>query len=122
MPLNPEQGEFIEGLGKLYRVVDKEKWASTPLFEEARVRAHEAFRRTSGKFINDETSPLEVRCDNFVVQEYPLVSKLAFIFSANINGEEHFYPYVFDLSKAFTDQLHAEGFWSYGLPRKKVLQ
>ena len=118
MPLNPEQGEVLPGLGKLYRVVDKEKWARTPLFEEARVKAHEAFRRTAGKFVNADTKPLELYCNNFVVQEYPLQSKLVFLFHAVINGEEHFYPYTFELPRSLTEQLHVEGMWSYGLPHR----
>ncbi len=119
MTLNPERGEVIEGLGTLFRLAPKEKWSSTPLFEEARIKANEAFRRTAGKFINAETPPLGVDASNFIVQEYPLTSKLAFVFSAVINSEPYVYPYVFDLPRSLTDQLHAEGFWSYGLPRRK---
>lgn len=119
MPLNPERGEVVEGLGKLFRVVPKEKWAGTPLFEEARVAAHEAFRRTAGKFVNDRTPPIGLDCGNFIVQEYPFTDTLAFIFSAVIGGQEHYYPYTFKLDRGMTSRLNAEGMWSFGLPNKR---
>lgn len=118
MPLDPEKGEIIDGLGSLYRVAPKEKWERTPMFEEARIKANEAFRRTAGKFVSDVTPALTIDSENFIVQEYPFTGQLAFVFSAKVNGEESFYPYVFQLPPQMTDALHVQGMWSYTLARK----
>lgn len=118
MPLDQQNGELIKDLGSMYRIVPKEKWMRTPMFEEARIAAHEAFRRSAGKFINSKTPALPLTLKNFIVQEYPLTDKLLFLFCETIDGEEQYYPYTFDLPKDLVSQLHVEGMWSYEMPRK----
>lgn len=116
MALNRDAGEVVEGLGHMFRVVPTDKWATTefgaPHFMEAHEKATAAFKQSIGKFCNPGEH-IKLGRENVLVQEYPLLNKVAFIFELKLAGmdKEHVYPYVFDLDPRLVEALRLAGEW-----------
>lgn len=119
MPLNREDGEYLEGFGTMYRVVPTDKWAHTPLFFEAAEAATKKFKEAGGKFHHDgevmKFTPQQVLC-----QEYPLLDHLVIMFCARIKGEEHYYWHKFHFPPEMISRMTAEGFWDVAAPRRVI--
>lgn len=105
MPLDKVKGEQIGGLGHVYRVVPAAKWRMTSLFESAATAAEEAFTRSGA------LAPITFDEEEVLVQEYPKAAKLAFVFCKRIRGNEHFYPFVFDLPPQMIADLIVTNKW-----------
>lgn len=110
MPLNTA-GEFIPELRAQYRVVPLSKWAETPHFQEAAQQAAIAFREAGAML------PIRIEEDDVVVQEYPALNKVVFLFQRRIAGKEKFVERTYDLSEPFVAALRAQGLWSDNVGR-----
>lgn len=105
MPLDRDKGEIIGDLGAHYFVAPFERWAETPMFAEAYYNAIEAFRASGA------VGTPRITQEQVLIQEYPDLNKLAFLFQARIKGKEHFYPYVFSLPGNMVASLRLAGRW-----------
>lgn len=105
MPLNREQGELLGELGPEYIIVPFAKWAGTGLPEDAAKRAAAAFREAGALY------PIEIAEDDVLIQEYPRLHKVVFLFQRKIAGAEHFYHFTFDLPPQMVAELRATGKW-----------
>lgn len=103
--LNKERGEIIGDLGRGFRIVPNEKWRDTMLWTQAAKFAVAAFVK-SGALL-----PIHFDDDHVLVQEYPIDSKIAFIFERKVAGKEMLYPYVFSLSPKAIAELRVSGRW-----------
>lgn len=114
MALDRLNGEVIEGLGHMYRVVPTDKWATTefgaPHFLEAHQAATLAFKRTAGKFAAPGEK-MKLARDNVLVQEYPLLGKVAYIFEHKVDTKDMVYAYVFDIDPRLIEALILSGDW-----------
>lgn len=118
MALDRTNGEVVEGLGHMYRVVPTDKWATTdfgaPHFLEAHEKATLAFKRAAGKFAASGKK-MNLARDNVLVQEYPLLDKVAFIFEGKVGTEEMVYAYVFDVDPVLIEALRMAGEWGQNI-------
>ncbi len=107
MGLNRVQGELIGDLGRGYVIAPTSNWSDTILFEQAAEHAFAAFRQSGSMSIKhfDE--------DEVLVQEYPQKRKLAFLFCRKIQGNVHYYPFVYDLPDEMIAELRNMGRWSH---------
>jgi hypothetical protein len=116
MALNRETGEIIQGLGHMFRVVPTDKWATTqygaPHFLAAHEHATQAFKSSIGKFCNPGEK-IQLSRDNVVVQEYPLLGKVAYVFELKLASmtEEHVVAYVCDIDPRLLEALRLSGEW-----------
>jgi len=104
MALN-RKGEKIAGLDGDFIVSPTSRWTDTPLFEDAALNAAKSFQ-ASGALL-----PIDIKAEDCIVQEYPKSNKLLFLFVRRIRGQEHFYPYVYDLPPAMVAELRTIGRW-----------
>lgn len=105
MPLDTDKGEDVAGLGSEYLVCKTADWCGSPFFEAASDAARDAFQ-ASGCIL-----PPRFKTEDVLVQAYPGANKLLFLFQRRIKGEDHFYPYVFDLEPKTVTQLRLIGMW-----------
>lgn len=105
MPLDREKGEVLGDLGTDYIVVPFSKWAGTGLPEDAAKRAVAAFREAGALY------PIEISEADVLIQEYPRLHKVVFLFQRKIKGVEHFYNFTFDLPPKMVAELRATGKW-----------
>lgn len=114
MALNRDIGEVIEGLGHMFRVVPTDKWATTeygaPHFVKAWEEATKAFKKSARKFCNPGEK-MELGRADILVQEYPLLDKVAYVFERKINGEPMVYAYVCDIDPRLIEALRLSGNW-----------
>lgn len=117
--LDTEHGEVLEGLGSLYRVVPTDKWADTPLFQEAAMAATSKFKAAGKKFVNDG-EVMDFARGQVVCQEYPLLDTLVIIFCSKVNGKYMYYWHQFRFEQEMINRMSAEGFWDTSLPVLKI--
>lgn len=110
MPLNRLLGEFMPEFGRMYRIVPLEPWTQTPFFGHACEHAAKVFKE-AGAFGKIRFLPSDI-----LVQQYPLTSKLLFLFSYSVKGQEMFTHYVFELSPEAVREFAASGMWDMSLP------
>lgn len=107
MPLDREKGEVIGDLGSDYIIGKIETWAPTDMFVVAYSNAIDAFIACGA------VPPISIKPEDVMIQEYPSLNKLAFLFQRRIAGKEHFYPFVFDLPMQMIRDLRASGKWGH---------
>lgn len=124
MPINHLTGEKIEGMSQVFRVVDVAKYKSLP-------RLTTMIREWTGKQFKVEVDverpiwiaalghaqiayanagaapPLKY---DVIAQEY-ITGEVAFLFCARVNGQDHYVPAVFALSKEQIAELTMSGDW-----------
>lgn len=91
MPLNQEYGEILKAYGPVFDKVPVQKWADTPMYDEAYKNALAAFRKkVRGTVRFDPETEISV-------QEYHHLNNLVFIFHKQINGVDfyHVVPILF---------------------------
>lgn len=106
MAFDKTKGESIDGMPDDYVVVSVHKWRDTPLLPQAVEAAAEAFQQAGALL------PVWIEEDDILVQEYPRTHQIAFLFQRRIRGEEHFYPYVYELPAEAIKELIVSGLWT----------
>lgn len=107
MPLDHENGEVLDGLGRGFRVAKHADWKHTSLWDTACKDATKVFR-AAGALL-----PIAFSDRDILIQEYPRERKLAFIFARGIARQEMFHVYVFDMPQDLIAELRATGRWSH---------
>lgn len=105
--LNRVTGELIESLGPGHVVAPLSRWADTSLFEEAADRAAAVFHK-AGAIL-----PITWDEEDILVQEYPQLHKLAFIFARRIAGKARYHVAVIALPPSTVAELRMSGRWSH---------
>lgn len=105
MSLDKTRGEVIDGLGHAFRVVPNAKWRDSKLFEQAATKASEVFIRAGALW------PVSFDDAEVIMQEYPAERTLAMVFAKKIRGNEHLYPWVWELPIEMIKELKALGKW-----------
>lgn len=105
MPLNHELGEPSPEILSPFRVVKTDKWKHTHFHEVACINAAQAFMAAGALY------PILFGEGDILVQEYPRINKLEYVFSKGIAGVEHFYRWVFDIPEDLIGELKAAGRW-----------
>lgn len=106
MPLDRENGEIIDGLGRNYAIAPLAKWEPTGALDVAAQHAASAFIAAGalrGKIRFHES--------DILIQEYHDQNKVAFVFQRHVAGAEMFVPYVFDLPEKMVKELVGQGLW-----------
>lgn len=124
--LNTQAGESIEGLGDNFRVVPVSKWSELtrltvpyqtphpfrtiitqrPIFMDALEHAKDAFLKAGAVL------PIDIYEDQILVQEYPDLPAVAFVFQRRIGREWQYVIRKYDLSPSSIAWLKATGRWS----------
>ena len=107
MALNRETGETVGNLGPDFIIAPLSKWMGTGLAEDAAKQAAHAFREAGALY------PIEITEDDCLIQEYPRLHKVVFLFQRKIAGEESFYVFTFDLPPKMVADLRATGKWGH---------
>lgn len=110
MPLDHDNGENIEGLGPGFHVSkgrQKEYWKHTSLWNEA--------CRDAARVFHAEGALLPVTFDDrqVLIQEYPRLNKVAFIYCRQVAGKELFHVFAFDLPDDLIKELKVTGKWQH---------
>lgn len=105
MPFDREKGELLGELGPDFIIAPLSKWTGTGLPEDAGKMAAAAFREAGALY------PIEITEDDVLIQEYPRLHKVVFLFQRKIMGKEHFYHCTFDLPPKMVAELRATGKW-----------
>lgn len=105
MPLDHVKGEVIGDLGHVYRIAPNTKWREHQLFEEAASYAAQAFL--------DKGALLPIQFDHgeVLVQEYPQINALVFVFCKNIARTEQIVVRKYDIPDDMVRELCAQGRW-----------
>lgn len=105
MPLDKTKGEAVGDLGPDFIIAPLSKWMGTGLAEDAAKQAAVAFREAGALL------PVAIAEDDVLVQEYPHLHKVVFLFQRKIAGGESFYIFAFDLPPKMIADLRAVGKW-----------
>lgn len=108
MPLNKEFGEQLEGMPDDFVVAPLSKWADKGqlLAEAAKVAADQFAAAGAAK-------PVIFDGDDILVQEYHKTGQVAFVFIRQVNGQEMFSWYVWDLPDDMVIELRTNGEWDF---------
>jgi hypothetical protein len=104
MPLDRQNGEPGD-LGPGFVIAKTAKWTETPFFGQACEMAAKAFGSAGAM------RPIRFYQDDVLVQEYPQLNKLEFVFLRDVAGKEMFYRYRFDLPEPLVAELVTAGRW-----------
>src|SRR3989304_7536692 len=102
MPVDKENGELLEGLGK-GRPVPLDKWAR---FLDAATMAARHHLEAAGAPKNFPLDPAQV-----LAQEFWLHSKIVFTFCVPVKGVDQFYHYTLELNHEAVAELALSGHW-----------
>lgn len=105
MPLNKEIGEYLEGLGHMWRVAPLSKWQETPFFEDAAQHACNVFIQAGAP------QPVRLFEEHILIQEYPLLDKLVYLFQFTVKGAEMYADYTYTFNPAAIEHLTRMGKW-----------
>lgn len=106
--LNHELGEYVPELGRRYVVLKgelKRQWAESPFMQDAAEHAARVFRQSG------HLPRVRFYDDDVLMQVYPDLAKLHFIFQAKIAGTPCFVHYTFDFSLAAIAELRGSDMW-----------
>jgi hypothetical protein len=114
MTFNRVTGERIDGLAQHFgrdpgpwRVVPTEKWFHIgDLWQRACQEAGENFAKAGAKY-----NQLKFFHDNVLVQEYPQVNAVVFLFWMPINFKDHYHVKIFEIERVIIAELKANGQW-----------
>ena len=104
MPLDHANGEYIDGLG-VGKIVNPDKWSDTAFFDLACDHAAAAFSKAGA------IHPVDFDNAEIMVMEYPVQSRLAFVFCKHIAGSEKLFPFIFKLDPPVVNELVNTGRW-----------
>lgn len=105
--LNHELGEYIPKLGKFYAIGRLDDWAGSPFLDLALQHAADVFATAKGR-TNDNIS---FGRDDILIQLYPLLNKVVFLFVHMVNGKEMYTHYECEINPEGIEILRQSGIW-----------